>query len=271
MLKFILHNLRGLLRFSGRDRRELFWPWVATLIVAFMAMTAAVMVPMMFNMMDRMQAFAVALEVLRRVEQELVQRRGLAVDAEHGVGHDDGAFLRAVGQQRGHGAETLWMAGREDHNQLRIGFEQARPGFEERCFFLRLPRSPFLEIIRFEAVLADHRRASDDLFAVAARNGVVRLRFLEPLGVKSVLLRRRLVERWHVTRYRLFAAVLPGIPDAVTLAPAPLGIGPIRHTRVVQILFPHFGCLRTSGGTEYLVDAGVDYHALFVRKHFTVN
>ena len=60
MLKFILHNLRGLLRFSGRDRRELFWPWVATLIVAFMAMTAAVMVPMMFNMMDRMQAFAVA-------------------------------------------------------------------------------------------------------------------------------------------------------------------------------------------------------------------
>ena len=54
----IRHNLANLLRFSGRDRPRLFWPWVIALLgIAIVAMMA-VMLPEMFGMFIKIRRFA---------------------------------------------------------------------------------------------------------------------------------------------------------------------------------------------------------------------
>jgi uncharacterized membrane protein YhaH (DUF805 family) len=58
-LASLRNGFTGVVRFSGRDDRALYWPYVFTLLAALMAATMAVMLPMMAETMARMQRFAI--------------------------------------------------------------------------------------------------------------------------------------------------------------------------------------------------------------------
>lgn len=56
-MKSLMHGLRGLTRFKGRDPRGLFWPYALVVIgLAFVAL-GAVMLPEMYASFDRMAAY----------------------------------------------------------------------------------------------------------------------------------------------------------------------------------------------------------------------
>ncbi|MBS0254467.1 MAG: DUF805 domain-containing protein [Proteobacteria bacterium] len=60
MFRFVTYALRGLWRFSGRDSRQQFWPWVGFVLVCDMVLAAAAILPAMFGTMARLQAYAAA-------------------------------------------------------------------------------------------------------------------------------------------------------------------------------------------------------------------
>ncbi len=58
LLASIGHNLRNLFRFSGRDRRALFWPYAATVFILAIVAFQAAFLPEFMRTMSRMQRFA---------------------------------------------------------------------------------------------------------------------------------------------------------------------------------------------------------------------
>lgn len=58
MFKSIGHNLAGLVRFSGRDARETFWPYALVLFGLSLVAMALVFIPSFVETMTRMQRFA---------------------------------------------------------------------------------------------------------------------------------------------------------------------------------------------------------------------
>jgi uncharacterized membrane protein YhaH (DUF805 family) len=58
LLASISHNLRKLLRFSGRERRALFWPYAATVFILAIVAFQAAFLPEFMRTMGRMQRFA---------------------------------------------------------------------------------------------------------------------------------------------------------------------------------------------------------------------